>query len=287
MSSATRAQRLQRIVVRMLHDPELRRKMYAEPASAAAELGLTDIEVAALTRPDARAWSVDVHRSDRVLTALLGEFAVSALALMTGGVTLARLAGFFGDPSFHRAVMQRESLFLSFPEYLQSLCPRAGAGLARSVIALEAAIAHVRRATVLPVPPGPSGPSGSAGVGTRWSRAATVMPVELGTDVLPIWERAHAALHRGGRDPVEALLGKARPSLPAARGSGTEWVLVTLGASGPEIGVTGEALGRLLLAASATPREALVALACEEGVSPAEADEILDELSAEGLIVRA
>lgn len=284
MSSATRAQRLQRVVVRMLHDPELRRKMYAEPASAAAELGLTDIEVAALTRPDARAWSVDVHRSDRVLTALLGEFAVSALALMTGGVTLARLAGFFGDPAFHRAVMQRESLFLSFPEYLQSLCPRAGAGLARSVIALEAAIAHVRRATVLPVPPGPSG---SAGVGTRWSRAATVMPVELGAGVLPIWERAHAALHRGGRDPVEALLGKARPSLPAARGSGTEWVLVTLGASGPEIGVTGEALGRLLLAASATPREALVALACEEGVSPAEADEILDELSAEGLIVRA
>ncbi len=50
---------LQRVVVRMLHDPELVDRVYADPDAALADVDLTADERSWLVAPDRRSWATD------------------------------------------------------------------------------------------------------------------------------------------------------------------------------------------------------------------------------------
>lgn len=262
---------LQRVVVRMLHDPELRAAVYADPERALVGLDLDAAERAQLVRADARAWGVDVHRADRVLTALLEEHAVATLALLEDGVPLERLRRFFQTPFFHDAIMARRSLAPAFGDYLASLArtPRA-----RSLITLEAGIVSLRRASRTT----PSAPT------ARLVRSPRHLPLELAAGTLAAWDRARQALRAHPKGPTDALLRAPRPRLAAVDARAREHVLLEMQAE-PMAGFTGESLVKLLVAAAEPrSRDALIAVIVDEGADATEAAEILDELIADGVL---
>lgn len=266
---------IQRVVVRMLHDPELRAAVYATGREALPEVALTDAEVAMLTRPDPRAWSVDPHRSDRVLAALLDELAATALALVADGARIASLYAFFRSPHFHEAIMARRSLVPAFADHLAWL---ATTERARSLLSLERAIAALRRVD----PGGHEEPpvAGAMRISRRFS------PIALAEGTLAAWEAVKKAV---GDDASAALVAETRPRLAEVDPHAREWVLLELPAPGepPLAGYVSDALGRLLQAAAqSVARARLTSIAVEEGASPAEAAEILDDLVADGLLIR-
>jgi hypothetical protein len=137
---------LQRVAVRMLHDPTLVAAVYADAERALADADLSAAERATLTAVPAAAWRTDAARPARVLAALTSELVASA------SLAPAHAAAFFASPHFHRAVASRGSLALAFGAHM------AAHGDARiaSVARLETAIAAVRRAPRRP-PPSPPG----------------------------------------------------------------------------------------------------------------------------------
>lgn len=261
---------LQRVVVRMLHDAELRAAVYADPERALAGLDLDADERAQLVRPDPRAWAVDVHRADRVLTSLIEEYPVATLALIEDdGGALLRLRRFFQSGFFHDAIMTRRSLAPAFGEFLASLSHTARS---RSFIALETGIAALRRAAPSPSP------------GLLLTRSPRHLALELLAGTLAAWDRARQTL---GPKPAEALLRPKRPRLGALDAKAREHVLLEMQHE-PVASFVGESLVRLLAEATAPrSRDALLAVIAAEGADAREGAEILDELVAEGLLVPA
>jgi len=264
---------LQRVVVRMLHDPVFRAAVYADPATALGGLPLTADEHRLLRVADARAWAVDVQRSERVLHALIGELPVSVLVLMEEGLTLARLARFFESAFFHDTIMTRGSLAPAFGDYLATLTTRVRT---RSVVALEHAIARLRRVTLPAQRPAPG----------HLQRAAQVRPVALATGTLAAWHKAKQSL---GEEPLAALFATSRPRFANVNARTSEWVLLELAPEAPTVPTAafiGEALGRLLEAAEQPVARAVLEAAAErEGADPVEALEIVADLIVEGLLV--
>jgi len=264
------ARTLQRVVVRMLHDAAFRAAVYADPATALADLALTPDDHRLLLAADARAWGADTQRSERVLSALVTELPVAVLVLLEEGLSLARLRRFFEGAQFHATIMARGSLAPAFGDYLATLTKRPRT---QAFIRLEHAIALLRRACPLTVPK------------DHLVRSSHVRPVALAGGTLAAWSHAKQAL---GSDPTARLLAKSRPRVAAVDPRTTEWVLLQRNAATPdepEAAFVGEALGRLLEAAEQpTTRDVLIAVAEREGAETNEASEILDELIAEGLL---
>ena len=261
---------LQRVIVRMLHDPELRAAVYTDPDRALADLPLTPGERRSLLAPDARAWGIDEHRADRVLAALLEEHPVSALVLLEEGIALARFHRFFQSRFFHDAIMARRSLAPAFTDYLGTL---AGSARAHAMIALEAAIATLRRRSLAAPAPSPG----------RLVAASHLQPVSLAAGTLAAWERARK--HLGGTSAAAILVRPKRPKVAAVDPRTTEWVLLERQGDDTVAGYIGDALGQLLqLAERPVSRDLLIDLALKEGASQAEAAEIIDDLVSEGLL---
>ncbi len=261
---------LQRVVVRMLHDPAFRAAVYADPARALTGLPLSAADHALLIRADPRAWSVDPHRADRVLGALLHELPVTALALLLDGVPLPPIAGFFRTPSFHDAIMARRSLAPAFAEHLATLArtPRA-----RALLSLERAIVRLRRAPAAYPPP----PPGHLRLSPR------ALPVALAAGTLHLWDVARKAL---GPEPTAALVAARLPRLGDVDPREREWVLLEMNGDSPQAGFIGEALGRLLEAAERpVARAHLAGLVQSEGADASEAAEVIAELVADQLLV--
>lgn len=262
---------LQRVIVRMLHDPELRAAVYADPDGALGDLPLDASERRALVAPDPRAWGIDEHRADRVLAALLEEHPVAALTLLEEGVPLPRLHRFFQGRFFHDAIMARRSLAPAFAEHLGTL---ASSPRARAMVALEGAIASLRRSDLgaAEIPAG------------RFVRAPHLHPIALPSGTLAAWEKARKAI---GDTSAAALVVRARrPKIAPVDPRTTEWVLLDRQGDDTLAGYIGEALGRLLIAAEhPVSSDRLVDHALNEGASHAEALEILEDLVGEGLLL--
>ncbi len=246
-------QALQKMVVRMLFDPTLVDQVYD---NAPVE-GLDELGRAMLTQPDRRAWGTDPYRRPRALTALLEEFPASAAQ---AGVS--RLDAFFSSPDFHQLCDTRGSMALSFGTWVESL--------AGPVARLERALAQVRRPAVSPAP----------GIGLP----STVVIVQLPAGAIDQYQALRAQL---GAHPVQCLVqGNARPvALPPS--AETQSLLVQASEDG-NISLTpaNPSLAALLQAAkTATSREKLEQKAVALGASAQEAQEIIDDLLSEGLLV--
>jgi hypothetical protein len=252
------SQSLQRVLVRMLHDPALVARVQAGESLPE----LDDRENALLERVDPRAFATDEHRRGRVLTALMQEFPASAALASQGGRDLAAVDAFMSSPSFHRCIMERGVLALAFGSWL-----RASAG---PIADFEAAMVRARRRRE---------PRGSG-----WAVAAGTWPQALPEGTAGAWQGLRAAL---GADPVEALVNGAvelavdrAPALPEA----TEFLVFRAAPDG-EVTLHWSSEGfHALMQACLEPAEpaALLELAQSLGAEAGEDEQLLQGMRQDG-----
>jgi hypothetical protein len=121
---------LQRMIIRLLHDPSLLERDWRDE-------GLSDEEIGWLRAVDPRAWRADPYRGARLLTGLLEEFPHATAACAQD------LRDFLPSPELHACVRDGGSLAAAFGAWLGRVGGARVAGLAR----MEAAVAACRRAT--------------------------------------------------------------------------------------------------------------------------------------------
>lgn len=269
------AKHLQRVVVRMLHDPALVEAVYADPERALADVPLTAAERRWLVAPDRRRWAADPMRRTRALRALLEEYPTAgALAARHHG--LDALDGFFSAPAFHRCVQDRGSLADAFGAWLEGFDPAE----LRALAALERGIARVRRARR------PEAPAPVADRTRRWRTAPWAWGAALPGGALAAWHRRRAQLGAHPDGPLAALLDPAFDlGAPAPLAAHAPEGVVVERTDDVAVGDAPAPLGALLATLS-TPRPwPEVAAALEAlGAEPHELEEVAADLLADGLL---
>ncbi len=291
----------QRVVVRMMHDPVFRAAVFAEPERVLAGEGVAGELARSIAGHDIRAFGVDEFRGHRVVRSMLEEVPVTVLALAHAGVAVQSHMTFMQSPWFHRAVMERGLLIEAFVGYVgervdarrrevETRRGREMVATAAAMLALEWAFARVRRRrdvaacrcqAVAAVGAGREVVACGAGALVG---AGCVVGVTVPGGTTAAWETGRRGL---GGEPVEALLRGKLPTLGVVGGE-DEAVLVELDAAGePVASFSGAALVALVGRVERGPveRGALVAMAMAEGADEAEADEIIGELLADGVLV--
>ena len=270
-SSLSAARTLQRVAVRMLHDPKFVASVYSDPAAALADLALGPREWSWITRSAPAAWLTDPERPSRVFEALRKEFPVScALAEIAGGGRDEMLR-FFASPDFHKAVQERRVLALHFGHWMitQAKSGRLGRKPTAVLAELELACAELRR-----VPP-KARELAAASEGLALAPGVRLLSLPEGS--LSLLEATRKSLQEG--TPLR------RPRLS---GRGSEWVLVELQGEQGALqlgGLPGELAELLLAAGTGTRQVELLQRAVALGASTEEASEIVQSMVADGLLV--
>lgn len=226
------------------------------------ELGEREREL--LRAVDPRALKTDDMRRARAVHAIVDEFPVSAAM-----IGLPAVDRFFSSPTFRACVFERGSMALAFGrQYLE------GHRRARGVRAIETAMALARRGIGAPV----LGQGGELLV-----RAPGIEPVVTAAGVLAFHQRVAARL---GPEPLRELASRRKPWPETAPERGIEYLLIEARADGSlAIGTASQGLVELLLAASpARPRAELARVAVELGAEVEDAESLLDDLIADGLL---
>jgi len=143
------AEQLQKLAVRMHHDPALVTQVYEQPEDTALREGISVQLLALLSAPDRRAWGADTQRRDRVVEALRVEYPVSCALVELAGLGRAVLLDFFSTTHFHACVGRWGVQALAFADFLDDLSAKAGPALSEC-LALERALAQVRRSPLRP-----------------------------------------------------------------------------------------------------------------------------------------
>jgi len=261
------ARALQRVVVRMHHDPALVAAVYADAGAALEALDLTPAERDLLTVPDRRAWGVDPARRDRVFEAVRREYPVTcALAQISVGAR-GPLLGFFSSPEFHRAVQSRRAITPAFGAWIEgsARAGRFGKKPTAEVARLESATVEVRRA--VDVPPG-----------ERWVRAPWIRVVDASPGALELYQAVFASLRASSTVPS---------SLPRVGRGVTRVVVERNAAHEVVLGSVSAPLAGLLRRAEAPVAASLLHDAARElGAEPGDEPTILASLHADRLLVR-
>ncbi len=245
-------QKIQQALVCMLFDPSYEALLRTDQTFAE----LSSDERALLCTLDPRSLRTDPMRRPRALQAILEEYPVSAALL---GVP--QVDRFFASPIFRAVIRSRGSMAIGFAKFLGTR--------ARGVGMIEAAIAHTRR----PRPPQP-------GLGC----SPLFIPLIVPKGTLNWYQQA---LGRLGPTPLRALAELPEPWRKRPPKGGAEYLLVEGKSDGQAaLGGASEGLVRLLLAASPPRSRAELAAAAQKlGAEPAEADELLDGLLEDELLV--
>lgn len=193
---------LQRVVVRLLHDPDL--------ARATARAGLNATEHAWLEAVDPRRWRADPMRRYRLLQALIEEYPVAA-ARVVRRAGVARLDRFFESDHFHDSVQKRRILAIDFGGWLAQMPDCADAAR------LEGAIAQVRRTPRRPAPAGPN----QFRPDQLWRRAPWIA---VGQGHLQAWQRQRDCLATHPAGMLAAVLDAA-VTLPPVDGPVESWLV--------------------------------------------------------------
>lgn len=248
---------LQRVLVRMLHDPEFA-EAALDPARGVPEaLGIPADLCASLRRHPRDAFRTDPQRPLRLLKALVEEYRVTTALLMLHTPSVRTLAAFFGSAEFHEDIQSRGFVAISFGQWLERCCAdSADLVPALHTLAVERALVRARRRL-----------SGTGrwrlvpGVGVALVPQGTLGLIQHIEQYLFDAElQAHAALARDVPRPA------ALPTL----GSGQEcWIAeAERGLSGVPL-IHGAALDRV-----------------QRGCPLPADDEVLNELAAHGLVER-
>jgi len=192
----------QRVVVRMLFDPQFARAVQQDPEQVLADLPLElRTQLATL---DPRALRLDGLRRRRALRTLSDEWKGTTTLVLAETRSLAFLEQFFASTPFHRAVAERGSMPLAFAEFLAEAIAdgRLNTPLLGDVLALETALAQARRAGQAS-PPAPAAPARSDG--ERLALSPGVIAVEVAAGALAALQQAEHYLFEVGLMPAVAL----------------------------------------------------------------------------------
>lgn len=249
--------RVQQALVCMMFD-----RQYADRVRSDEPLPeLRERERELLRELDPRALETDDMRRARALHVLLDEYPVSAALLGIDAVDR-----YFSSAEFRACVFDRGSMALHFGE--RWLADRtAGIGT------IEAGLARARRE------PRTARRESTGLIG----RAPGVIPLRTPERTLAWYQRARERL---GAEPLQTLLGLRKPWPQKPPRHGEEHLLIEPQADGSlGLASASAALVELLRAADRPrSRAELASAAIELGAEPHEADELLDELLAEGLL---
>jgi hypothetical protein len=255
--TAVDPRRVQQALVCMLFD-----RQYAERVRGHEPLPeLRERERELLRELDPRALETDDMRRARALHVLLDEYPVCAALL--GIDTVDR---FFSSAEFRECVFNRGSMALAFGE--RWLGERA-AGIGT----IETGLARARRE-----------PRAALRESTGLiGRAPGVIPLRVPEKTLAWYRRARERL---GAEPLQTLLNLRKPWPQKPPRHGEEHLLIEPQADGSlGLASASPALVELLRAAERPrPRAELASVAIELGAEPHDADELLTELLAEGLL---
>ena len=273
-------QQLQRVLVRMLYDPAFATEVFRDPGTTLRDEDLTEQEQRWLVSVDQRAYAVDPLRRTRTLAVLLEEFPVSVHHLIQQTAQPALVEDFFASAAFHTCIQSRGSLAVAFGTYLcsEDLQGRYPALDIVPLVQIETAIARLRRQRAT---------SADAPVATpsMLSLAPTVLLLPLPAGILEYYHTMFAALQRDTHGLAAAAMQEA--VLPRLHDTtAREWLLIEWheDTENASIELLPDALGALLATAPAQ-RAALVASACALGAEAREAEEILDGLLTDGVLV--
>ncbi len=263
---------LQRVVVRMLHDPRFAASVFQHDARALSGLDVTAEERQWLLAADPRAFRTDPERGTRLWQAACDELAVALFVVLRCGIAPARLEEFCSTRHFHDAIMAENALVVAMGAFLEEVARTRGQParreLAVSLVRLDTAMARLRRRATPPCPPG------------KLVLSETALVVRLPAGTLAAYERvAPCARAETLFDPAAPL-----PPLPSLEPRHSELVLLERAASGLRLGAVSDALGKLLLFCE-TPQsqDAVCAEARRLGAAPGEDAELVAEQRAAGL----
>lgn len=276
---------LQRVVVRMLFDTELRDRVYANPEAALHDVPLTAAERQWLVTPPPQAYGADPYRQSRALSGLLEEYPVAGALAVRGPQGLTLLQRFFASAAFHDCVQQRGSMAAAFGSYLQS-ATFAPAPTVAPMALVEVGGVRVRRA-----PQGPLAPASPCTEDTQlcvapWAALLAVPPTTLSR-----YSQVLQRLRQHGPILLDAILDTTYrlPAGPRVQGAASAWILVVRDATGDgfSLEAASSELGTLLAAAHpAISFAALCALAVHLGAAEQEAVDIIEGLMADRLLIR-
>lgn len=271
---------LQRVVVRMMHDPAFCKRVYADPERALRDLPLTPQEQQWLVTPPPHAYSADPYRSSRALTGLLEEFPVASALAVRLPRGIPRLQHFFATQGFHQCVQERGSMAAAFGTYLTSEAfrSRKKSPEIAHLAGVETALAHVRRCAFLS-----AAPAEPVTAETPLRLAPWVVLLTVHADTLRRYHVVLETLQQHGGSLVEAVLDT-RYHLPlstAFQGKAKAFLLIggLPSHDGPSIEGMTDDLGELLTAAKRPMLlRDLYALAEAGGGEPEEAEEAITGL---------
>jgi hypothetical protein len=251
--------RIQQALVCMHFDPEYAAAVRGQ--ASLPELGEREREL--LRGVDPRALATDELRRARAVHAIVDEFPVSAALLGLDVVDR-----YFSSAAFRSCVFERGSMALGFGRYLE------GHRRAQGVGAIETAMAVARRREQ----------TRAASPG-ELVRAPGVEVVVTAAGMLAFHERVRQRL---GPQPLESLAKRRKPWPETAPKRGREYLLIEAQPDGElALGTASRELVELLRAAAVPrPRDELARVAVTLGAEADEADELLEDLVRDGMLVR-
>lgn len=271
--------RLQRALFRIQHDPAFAARLRAGEEQAIASAALGDRELAMLRAADPVAVAADREgrRAAQLLRNVSSEFRLSLSLGPAGDAGAAWIEGFPSSPFFHEAVAADAPLPLAFAAFAEQVAAGAPSASFGAVVALEAAMARVRR-TAAPTPAVASGevvrvgasaladlPRGTHAVAAMLTRAAASQEMTPSADLV-VTVRERETLLLAADSTAEARFGGLRP-------------LRVEPLSPLVAGFLREAARPLALAARS-------AYAAAHGVGAHEVEAVVAEYVAEGILVR-
>lgn len=268
---------LQRVVVRMLHDPGFVEAVYADPVSALRGVDVTEEERTWLLRPDRRAYGIDSMRRHRGLTLGLEEYPVASVLVLRATGRIEALDAHFSSEAFHRSIQERGSLGVEFGRWLIAEADRGAFGDPRvaPVARIETAIARLRRV------------AGAPRTGERWITSPRVVPLAVPAGSLAFYEEVRSRIDAAGKGPVATILDPAFEVPASNLGPGDEALLIE-DAGGVGIGIVSPELIALLCFASVPrSREELVLELGRLDVDAGDRASIIESLIDEGLLVNS
>ncbi len=274
------ASHLQRVVVRMLYDSAFVAGIFADPAAALHDVDLTAAERSWLVQADPRAYAVDPFRRARTLTALIEEFPVSVHTLGHHVAQPTLVEAFFSAPPFHACMQQRGSLAAAFGTYLGSADMQrfTPGNIHPDLVHLEAAIARLRRRRYR------AADTVAAVQEDGLALASTVALLDAPAGMLTYYQTVLAALQRHPEGLVAAACQPAANPLPP-RPTTREWLLIVWhpASASATLEILPDALGAVLAAVPAS-RATLLTQLGTLGAARDEAEEILHDLLADGVL---
>ena len=273
---------LQRVVVRMLWDPEFAERVRSQTPVALAGEDLTAEEIGWLQKPDPRAWRTDPQRRARTLHGLLEEFPASGVLVARHPRGIHFLDRFFSSTTFHACVRDGASLALAFGTYLaREVAAAVEDPRVRALSGIESEIAAFRRRAIDPadrlLPPG-----------IRLAPSCRLIAVPSGAVALLEEITRRTSTRNGGAPALIALGSPGFGDLPKELAFEGATALLRAG-DGDAIAVEElpDALAALLrfVESSSRSRDALLAEARRQGAVPGEDVEIVDELLSDGTLL--